>query len=87
MQNFLISSALEGLEILANVFSSVQNIKQGIEGHAVDWYGDVFDIIFPGVDVEAANKVWEKQLKEPEKEKRRKKTKPSKSEDEDTDDD
>jgi ATP-dependent Lon protease len=54
----------------------------------VDWYADVFNIIFPGVDAEAANSVWEKQLKEPEKEKRRKKSKASsKSEDEDTDDD
>jgi len=66
---------------------SLQNIKQGIEGHAVDWYSDVFDIIFPSVDAEAANSVWEKQLKEPEKEKRKRKTKSSKSEDDDSDDD
>ena len=67
---------------------TLQNIKQGIEGHAVDWYADVFDIIFPGVDAEAANSVWEKQLKEPEKEKRKKKSKTStKSDDEDSDDD
>lgn len=66
---------------------SLQNIKQGIEGHAVDWYNDVFDIIFPGVDAEAANTVWEKQLKEPEKEKKKRKSKSSKSEDEDSDDD
>ena len=67
---------------------TLQNIKQGIEGHAVDWYADVFDIIFPGVDAEAANSIWEKQLKEPEKEKRKKKSKAStKSDDEDSDDD
>lgn len=54
----------------------------------MDWYGDVFDLIFPGVDAEAANSVWEKQLKEPEKEKRRRKAKSSKpSDDEDSDDD
>ena len=69
----------------------LQNIKQNIEGHAVDWYSDVFDIIFPGLDAEAANSVWEKQLKEPEKEKKKRKTKSSssssssKSEDEDSD--
>jgi ATP-dependent Lon protease len=65
-----------------------QNIKQGIEGHAVDWYGDVFDLIFPNVNVEAANTVWDKQLKEPEKEKKKRKSKSSKpSEDEDSSDD
>ncbi len=77
----------------ANVFSFLQNIKQNIEGHAVDWYSDVFDIIFPRLEAEVANSVWEKQLKEPEKEKKKRKTKSSssssssKSEDEDSDDD
>lgn len=33
-----------------------QNIKEGIEGHPVDWYDDVFDLVFPGIDREAANK-------------------------------
>jgi ATP-dependent Lon protease len=69
----------------------LQNIKHGIQGHAVDWYGDVFDLIFPGVDAEAANAVWEKQLREPEKEKdkekRKRKAKSSKSSDEDDSDD
>ena len=65
----------------------MQNIKVNIEGHAVDWYSEVFDIIFPNMDVDAANATWEKQLKEPEKEKRRKKTKSAKLEDEDSDDD
>lgn len=59
----------------------------------MDWYSDVFDIIFPALDTEAANSVWEKQLKEPEKEKKKRKTKSSssssssKSDDEDSDDD
>ena len=44
-----------------------QNIKENIEGHAVDWYNDVFDIVFPGVDHDAANLLWKEQLKEPEK--------------------
>jgi hypothetical protein len=54
----------------------------------VDWYGDVFDLIFPNVNVEAASTVWDKQLKEPEKEKKKRKSKSSKpSEDEDSSDD
>jgi ATP-dependent Lon protease len=43
----------------------MQNIKQGIEGHAVDWYSDVFDIVFPDVDAEHINNLWKEQLKEP----------------------
>jgi ATP-dependent Lon protease len=48
--------------------TGVQNIKENIEGHAVDWYSDVFDLIFPDVDANEANNLWKKQLKEPEKE-------------------
>ncbi|KYK59252.1 hypothetical protein DCS_00382 [Drechmeria coniospora] len=33
-----------------------QNIKEGIEGHAVGWYSEVFDLVFPHVDREQANK-------------------------------
>lgn len=33
----------------------------------MDWYSDVFDIVFPGVDAEAVNKMWKEQLKESEK--------------------
>jgi Lon-like ATP-dependent protease len=33
-----------------------QNIKEGIEGHPVNWYEDVFDLVFPNLDREAANK-------------------------------
>jgi len=44
-----------------------ENIKENIEGHAVDWYSDVFDLIFPDVDVEDANNRWKEHLKEPEK--------------------
>ncbi|KKA29796.1 hypothetical protein TD95_003095 [Thielaviopsis punctulata] len=33
-----------------------ENIKEGIEGKPVAWYKDVFDIIFPSLDREAANK-------------------------------
>ena len=44
-----------------------QNIKENIEGHPVDWYGDVFNIIFPDVDAAQVNHMWKEQLKEPEK--------------------
>jgi Lon-like ATP-dependent protease len=40
-----------------------QNIKEGIEGRPVQWYKEVFDIVFPGLDKDAANKMWEKELK------------------------
>jgi ATP-dependent Lon protease len=33
-----------------------QNIKQGIEGHPVSWYSEVFDLIFPNIDREKASK-------------------------------
>jgi len=45
----------------------VQNIKTGIEGHPVDWYSDVFKLIFPDTDATRVNNLWKEQLKEPEK--------------------
>ncbi|GLB06747.1 ATP-dependent Lon protease pim1 [Aspergillus tubingensis] len=45
-----------------------ENIKEGIEGHAVGWYSEVFDILFTDLDKGAANNIWQKQLAEkPEK--------------------
>ncbi|KKK16950.1 hypothetical protein P175DRAFT_0525004 [Aspergillus ochraceoroseus IBT 24754] len=41
-----------------------KNIKEGIEGHAVSWYSEVFDILFADLDKEAANHIWQKQLSE-----------------------
>ncbi|KAF4443288.1 lon protease like mitochondrial [Fusarium acutatum] len=32
-----------------------ENIKEGLEGHAVAWYPEVFDLVFPNVDKEKAN--------------------------------
>ena len=61
----------------------MQNIKEGLEGHAVDWYSDVFDIVFPNVEAKAVNHKWKKQLKEPE----RKKAKDEEKDDDDDDDD
>uniref|UniRef100_A0A364L2K5 Lon protease homolog, mitochondrial n=1 Tax=Talaromyces amestolkiae TaxID=1196081 RepID=A0A364L2K5_TALAM len=49
-----------------------ENIKEGIEGHAVNWYSDVFNIVFADLDREAANNVWKKQLTKPSKSKKRK---------------
>lgn len=40
----------------------VQNIKEGIQGHAASWYADVFDLVFPNLDIEAANQRWKSQL-------------------------
>jgi Lon-like ATP-dependent protease len=42
----------------------LQNIKEGIEGHPVGWYSQVYDILFSDLDQEAASKVWQKQLAE-----------------------
>lgn len=44
-----------------------QNIKEGIEGKPVDWYADVFDLVFKDVDATDANAVWKKQLAKPPK--------------------
>lgn len=45
-----------------NTKSLRQNIKEGIEGHAASWYADVFELVFPNLDVEAANQRWKTQL-------------------------
>jgi Lon-like ATP-dependent protease len=52
-----------------------QNIKEGIEGHPVGWYNEVFDLVFPGVDAKAANNMWKQQLKKEKREKREKEEK------------
>ncbi len=33
-----------------------QNIKEGIEGRPASWYSEVFELIFPNIDREKANK-------------------------------
>ena len=66
------TSAREGIADVGNEEDKLtdycpwQNIKENIEGHAVDWYGDVYDIIFPDVNPDEANNQWKEQLKEPE---------------------
>jgi len=44
-----------------------QNIKEGIDGHAVDWYDEVFDIVFPNVNMEDINSRWKEALEGKEK--------------------
>ncbi|KAE8336985.1 hypothetical protein BDV24DRAFT_106234 [Aspergillus arachidicola] len=46
-----------------------ENIKEGIEGHAVSWYSEVFDLLFTGLDKDAANHIWQKELAEKSKNK------------------
>lgn len=46
----------------------MQNIKEGIEGKPVDWYGDVFDLVFPTLDKDRANHLWQTELAKPAKE-------------------
>jgi Lon-like ATP-dependent protease len=33
----------------------------------VNWYSEVFDLLFPGLDQDAARTVWQKALAKPEK--------------------
>jgi hypothetical protein len=35
-----------------------KNIKEGIEGHPVKWFSDVFDLVFPNLDKDVANNLW-----------------------------
>ncbi|MCJ1353199.1 MAG: ATP-dependent Lon protease pim1 [Icmadophila ericetorum] len=57
------------------------NIKEGIEGHGVSWYSDVFNIVFPNIDKEAVNNLWKSQLAAPANKKEKKE-----SDDSDADD-
>lgn len=34
---------------------TMQTIKEGLEGHAVSWYSEVFDLVFPNLDRQKAN--------------------------------
>ena len=45
------------------VADSSQNIKHGLQGCPVDWYDDVFDLVFPNVDTAHANSLWKAALK------------------------
>ncbi|KAL2370487.1 lon protease like, mitochondrial [Blastomyces gilchristii SLH14081] len=41
-----------------------ENIKKGIEGHHVNWYSEVFDIVFRDLDKVQAQTMWKSQLQE-----------------------
>lgn len=53
----------------------------------MSWYSEVFDLVFPGLDKDAANKVWEKELKGKKDKKKREPKKKEEEEEESGDDD
>ena len=56
----------------------------------MDWYSDVFDIVFPDTDTKEVNEKWKVALKEDSKDKKKEKKerkRKQKEEDEDEDDD
>ena len=38
-----------------------------MEGKPVDWYSDVFDVVFPSAGKDRINSLWKKQLQKPAK--------------------
>jgi Lon-like ATP-dependent protease len=38
-----------------------------MEGKPVDWYSDVFDVVFPNLNKDYANALWRERLKKPSK--------------------
>jgi hypothetical protein len=53
----------------------------------VDWYGDVFDILFPNIDTKHANTLWKGALKKSGKEEKKSRRQKQEDEEEDSDDD
>ncbi|KAH9876767.1 ATP-dependent Lon protease pim1 [Plenodomus lingam] len=64
-----------------------ENIKEGIEGRPVQWYKEVFDIVFPDLDKEATNKMWEKELKGNKKDRKKREQKRKEEDEEESGDD
>ncbi|KAF1965467.1 ATP-dependent protease La [Bimuria novae-zelandiae CBS 107.79] len=64
-----------------------ENIKEGIEGRPVSWYHEVFHLVFPGLDKEASNKLWEKELKSKKGDRKKKEFKKREEEEEESGDD
>lgn len=59
---------MRGQSSLISSLCASQNIKEGIEGHAANWYSDVFGLVFPNLDPDQVNNRWKEQLaKQPEK--------------------
>jgi ATP-dependent Lon protease len=65
----------------------MQNIKEGLEGRPVSWYSEVFALVFPDLDKDAANKLWEKELKGKKNERKRKEHKKKDEDEEESGDD
>ncbi|KAF3394299.1 Lon protease [Penicillium rolfsii] len=42
-----------------------ENIKEGIEGHPVSWYSEVFNILFADLNHDNARTIWQKALAKP----------------------
>lgn len=53
----------------------------------MDWYSDVFDLVFPNVDKDAMNSLWKKELKKPKQGKRDREEKAKDREEEEDEDD
>lgn len=53
----------------------------------MDWYSDVFNIIFPDIDSKEINEKWKSALKEEKGKKREKKEKKNKKKDKDEEED
>jgi Lon-like ATP-dependent protease len=66
---------------------TLQNIKEGIEGRPVQWYKEVFDIVFPDLDKDAANKMWEKELKSKKGDRKKREQKKKEEEEEESGED
>jgi Lon-like ATP-dependent protease len=49
----------------------------------VDWYSDVFDVVFPNLDYARANSLWKKELKKKKPSKQEKEEKEKDEEDSD----
>ncbi|KAL1598683.1 ATP-dependent Lon protease pim1 [Paraconiothyrium brasiliense] len=64
-----------------------ENIKEGIEGRPVSWYHEVFDLVFPGLDKDTGNKLWEKDLKSKKGDRKRKEYKKREDDEEESGDD
>ncbi|KAF2850560.1 ATP-dependent protease La [Plenodomus tracheiphilus IPT5] len=64
-----------------------ENIKEGIEGRPVQWYKEVFDIVFPDLDKDATNKMWEKELKSTKKDRKKREQKRKEEDEEESGDD
>lgn len=69
------------------VLTTLQNIKDGIEGRPVSWYNEVFDLVFPGLDKDASSKLWEKELKSKKGDRKKKEYKKREDEEEESGDD